>query len=288
MGLVYSNNNVYYYRSYREGTKVKHQYLGHGELALAVARAIQHKRDRKQAAREVEERRWRREVKRLETLDVQILKHVGLVNKVVEWTLINLGFYQHARTWRPRPMTTERRADLRKQVQDFWNRVAVGDPTTRDILKTFLDAAPEQFVSLFRGDMAKRVVEAILDRVAGQDLGQREAVLRQTQQHREGLADVYPSKIEDLLAERCAVLGLAAYEADLYMYNNMERLTGKKRTFHEDRRDRANRRFLSSMKTLALVKEKMAAVEERRARAARGEISRFRVGSGSDRMASVN
>jgi hypothetical protein len=185
-------------------------------------------------------------------------------------------------------MTTERRADLRKQVQDFWNRVAIGDPATRDLLKKHFDMAPEQFISLFRGDMAMRVIDAILDRVAGQDLGQREAVLRRTQQHREGLAGVFPSKIEELLAERCAVLGLAAYEADLYMYNNMEMLTGKKRTFHEDRRDRANRRFLSSMRTLALVKEKMAVAEERSERAARGGISRFRVGSKSDGMASVN
>jgi hypothetical protein len=109
---------------------------------MAVARAIQRERDRERAAREAEERRWRREVKRLDTLDVQILKYVGMVNKVVEWTLINAGFYRHARTWRPRKMNAERRAELVGQVQDFWRRVAVGDPSTRDMLREFADASP--------------------------------------------------------------------------------------------------------------------------------------------------
>src|SRR5262249_33853874 len=207
---------------------VRRIYVACGELALALARASQIERDRERAAREAEERRWRREVKRLEAFDMQILKYDGMVSKVVEWTLINVGFYQHARTWRPRPMTAERRAECLRQVQGFWDRVAAGDPTTRGLLKEFLDAAPEQFISLFHGDMAKRVIEAILDRVAGQNLGEREAVLRKVEECREALAGAFPSAIESLLAERCAVLHLAAYEADLFQYRNMDRLSSKK------------------------------------------------------------
>jgi hypothetical protein len=185
-------------------------------------------------------------------------------------------------------MTTERRTELVRQLQGFWDRVAIGYPATRDLLKKHFDMAPEQFISMFRGDMAERVIEAILDRVAGQDLGQREAILRKTEEHRGALAGPFPSAIEALLAERCAVLHLAAHEADLFQYRNMDRLSSKKADFHERRRDRANRRYLSALKALTLVKEKLAAVEERKARAARGEGSRFRVGSESDRMASVN
>jgi hypothetical protein len=233
MALFHHGKCVYLYRSVRVGRSVRRIYVACGELALALARASQIERDRKQAAREAEERRWRRELKRLEAFDMQILKYNGLINKVVEWTLINIGFYQHARTWRPRKLTREQRAELVGQVQDFWRRVAVGDPTTRDILKTFLDAAPEQFVSMFRGDMAKRVVEAILDRVAGQDLGQREAILRKVEECRETLAGAFPSTIESLLAERCAVLHLAAHEADLFQYRNMDMLSSKKADFHE-------------------------------------------------------
>jgi hypothetical protein len=156
------------------------------------------------------------------------------------------------------------------------------------LLKKHFDAAPEQFITLFRGDMAERVVEAILDRVAGPNLGEREADLRKVEECRTALAGALPSAIEALLAERCAVLYLAANEADLFQYRNMDMLSSKKAEFHERRRDRANRRYLAGLRTLALVKEKLAAAEKRKARAARGKVPRFRVGSESDRMASVN
>jgi hypothetical protein len=141
---------------------------------------------------------------------------------------------------------------------------------------------------MFRGDMAERVVEAILDRVAGQDLGQREAILRKTEEHRGALAGPFPSAIEALLAERCAVLHLAAFEADLFQYRNMDMLSSKKADFHERRRDPANRRYLSALRSLASIKEKLAAAEERRGRAARGKVRRFQVVAASDRIASVN
>jgi hypothetical protein len=185
-------------------------------------------------------------------------------------------------------MSPERRAELRKQVQSFWDRVAAGDLSTRDELKRYFDACPEQFVELFGGDLAGRVVEMIIDRVVGQDLAQREAILRKTEEHRKALAGAYPTTIEALLAERCSLLHLAAYEADFFQYRNMDMRSSKKAEFHERRRDRANRRYLAALKALALVKEKLTATEERRARAARDEVSRFRVGSGPDRMVSVN
>jgi hypothetical protein len=288
MALVYRNNNVYYYRLYREGNKVKRQYMCCGEFAIALDREIRRERDRERATREAEERRWRREVKRLEAFDMQILKYDGMVNEVVEWTLINAGFYRHARTWRPRKMTREQRAELTKQIERFWQQIAEGDPAAREMLKRHFDAAPEVYTTLFRGDMAQRVIEAILDHVAGQHLGEREAILRKVEECREALAGAFPSAIETLLAERAAVLHLAAYKADLFQYRNMDMLSSKKAEFHERRRDRANRRYLAGLRTLVLVKEKLAAAEERKARAARGKVPRFQVGSGSDRIASVN
>jgi hypothetical protein len=185
-------------------------------------------------------------------------------------------------------MTAERRAELVGQVQDFWRRVAVGDPSTRDMLKEFADASPQKFVEMFRGDVARRVIDAILDRVAGQDLGQRQAILTRTEEHGEALAGAFPTAIESLLAERAAVLHLAAYEADLFQYCNMDMLSSKKADFHERRRDRANRRYLSALKSLAMVQERLRLAEARRERTARDEVTRFRVGSGSDRLAAVN
>jgi hypothetical protein len=73
------------------------------------------------------------------------------------------------------------------------------------------------------------------------------------------------------------------------MYKNMEILSTKRADFHERRRDRANRRCLSALKSLALVREKLALVEERRERAARTRNGLFGAGSRlNPRMTSVN
>jgi hypothetical protein len=79
--------------------------MGCGDLAVALDRAIEQERDRERAAREVEERRWRREMKRLEAFDLQIFKYDLMINKVVQLTLINIRFYKHVCIFRLRPMT---------------------------------------------------------------------------------------------------------------------------------------------------------------------------------------
>jgi hypothetical protein len=186
-------------------------------------------------------------------------------------------------------MTAKQREKLIRDYHAFWDRAAAGDPSTLNELKRHFDMGPEHYIALFRGDLAVRVVDAILDRVAGKDLRQREAIRRKAEELRKGLAGPSPSGSETMLAERCAVLYLAAHESDIFMYSNMEILSTKRADFHERRRDRANKRYLSAMRALALVQEKLALVEERRERAARTKMGLFGVGAKLDlRGASVN
>jgi hypothetical protein len=186
-------------------------------------------------------------------------------------------------------MTSKQREQFVREYNDFWNRAAAGDRSTLDQLKRHFDIAPEHYTALFRGDLAGRVVDAILDRVAGKDLRQREAIRRKVETDRKELAGPLPSPIEAILAERSAVLYMAAHEADLFMYRNMEILSTKRADFHERRRDRANRRFLLALKALTLVKEKLALAEERRERVARTRLGVFGTPSKlNSRMSSVN
>jgi hypothetical protein len=186
-------------------------------------------------------------------------------------------------------MTSKQREQLVRKYNDFWNRAAAGDRSTLDQLKQHFDIAPEHYTALFRGDLAGRVVDAILDRVAGKDLRQREAIRRNAEAHRKELAGPCPSPIEAILAERCAVLYLAAHEADLFMYRSMEGLSSKRADHHERRRDRANKRFMLALKALALVKEKLALAQERSERARQARLGMLRTGSRlSSRMPSVN
>jgi hypothetical protein len=288
MALVHRGKHVYFYRSFREGNSVRREYLGRDEVATALALIIELERDRRRDAHEASERRWRRELKRWESFEGQILKYNGLVDSLVSWSLVKLGYYLHKRSWRPRQMTEKQRQEFIREYNAFWDRAAAGDPSTLDVLKRHFDMGPEHYIALFRGDLSARVVDAILDRVAGKDLRQREAIRRKAEQFRNELAGPSPSAIETILAERCAVLHLAVHESDLFMYKNMEVLSPKRADFHERRRDRANKRLLSGLKALALVKEKLAVVEERRERVARGKVGMFGAGSKLNRIASVN
>jgi hypothetical protein len=271
------------------GNSVRRDYLGCGEVATALAQIIELERDRRRDAHEASERRWRRELKRLEKFEEQILDYNRLVDSLVSWTLVKLGYHLHKRTWRPRGMTAKEREKRIRELDEFWNRVAAGDPTTLDQVRRVFDISPERFMDLYRGDLAKRVTDAILDRVAGKSLWQREAIRGKTEEHRKALAGPSPSPIEAMLAERCAVLYLAAHESDIFMYSNMEILSTKRADFHERRRDRANKRYLSAMRTLAMVKEKLASAEERRERARQARLGILRTGSRlASRMPSVN
>jgi hypothetical protein len=155
-------------------------------------------------------------------------------------------------------------------------------------LKRHFDVCPEKFVQLFGGGLAGRVVEMIIDRVAGKDLAQREAIRRNVEKYRADLAGIFPSSLESALVERCALLNLAVLEAELFSYRNMDSMSTKRAEFHERRRDRAHRRYISALETLAMVREKLALAEEREKNATRGKIPRFRVGSRSHGMASTN
>jgi len=79
---------------------------------------------------------------------------------------------------------------------------------------------------------------------------------------RKGLAGPVPKTIECMLAERCTVLYLADCESDLSIYRNMDVLSSKRADFNERRRDRANRRYLSSLKALALIQKMLAMADE--------------------------
>ena len=186
-------------------------------------------------------------------------------------------------------MSSEQRKAAIQKYYDFWDRAAKGDLSTLAELKRHFDEVPALYVSMFRGELSVRVVDAILDRIAGKDLRQREAIRKKAEQYQRSLADNLASPIETMLAERCAVLCLAAYEADIFMYEHMSELSTKRAEFHERRRDRASRRLLSALKALAFVREKARLVEDRRDERARTKHGTVGIGSKLDlRLATLN
>jgi hypothetical protein len=88
----------YYYRSVRDGERVRKEYVGAGEAAEAIASADA-------AARRVEEekrREEREELERLTDLAAPVLKTDEAAGELVRAALVDAGFRRHNGQWRMR------------------------------------------------------------------------------------------------------------------------------------------------------------------------------------------
>jgi hypothetical protein len=72
---------------------------------------------------------------------------------------------------------------------------------------------------------------------------------------REEVAGEEPSPLERLLAERVAMTYLEVQHFDALYAQNMRELTIPQHEFHQKRLDKAHRRHLSAIKTLAQVRK---------------------------------
>jgi hypothetical protein len=277
MALKYRGKCIYCYESVRTGKSVRSIYLGSGEVAVAVAKIQEYEREKQRAALEAREENVRLEKQALNELDGQVTSYYELVDKILSFTLTKCGYYLHKRTWRPRRMTPEQRSQKIMEYQDFCQRLARGDESALPLLKRIFDDFPDFHLKVCRGDLAERVKEAILDRVAGKHLAAREAMRRVAEQVRKDLAGPCPSPIEAILAERCSLLHLAVHESELSSLKTMNLLSLKEAEFFDKRCERAHRKYCSALKSLALVKQMLAIAEQRRNNSAKAVPSPSKV-----------
>ena len=146
-----------------------------------------------------------------------------------------------------RPMTE---ADRR---QDILNRM---------ILKNDKTAVPE-FRKLLRqvpniadsgGNLAKIAEETLVKGIAGDQLWMHEMLLAKLKTMRTELAGPQPSPIERLLVERVVACWLQVYDADA-IAAQPESVTFVQGDYNQRRQDRAHRRYLSAIRTLAMVRK---------------------------------
>ena len=87
---------AYYYRSVRDGSRVKQEYLGAGEVAEALAQADETIR----RVRELERARGRAEAERLEDLADPVLRLDEAAEVLLRAELVAAGFHRHKGVWR--------------------------------------------------------------------------------------------------------------------------------------------------------------------------------------------
>src|SRR5829696_7847597 len=96
MGREKRNGRVYYYKSRRDGEKVRKVYVGAGDFAHAAARL-----DKAERLRSEEETTcWRKEKERLEASAAFVKELEGAAEILTRAQLLVAGFHKHKGEWR--------------------------------------------------------------------------------------------------------------------------------------------------------------------------------------------
>ena len=93
-----------------------------------------------------------------------------------------------------------------------------------------------------------------IERISGDQLLFREGLKRQLHDMRKELAGPTASSLEDLLVDRILACWLQVYHADGQCGQSLGKFTYEEFEYLQRRTDRAHRRFLSAVKTLAQVR----------------------------------
>lgn len=153
------------------------------------------------------------------------------------------------------------RQEVLNELRGLLVRAHDGDRKALPRLREILDAAPSlarRFV-----DPAEIAEKAMVKRYAGggEDLVAEEALPRVLEEMRREFAGESPTPIERLLAERVVATWLQLQYFEAVYAQNLKELTMMQGEHYQRRIDRAHRRHLSAVKTLAQARKMGPAVQ---------------------------
>jgi hypothetical protein len=254
----------YYYRSIRDGDRVRTEYIGAGpaaELIAQVDRLDPLERERSAEA-------WRECRRADEAADRSAALAFGRVELVARAALEAAGFHRHRRQWRRGRMGELSKAPdaagppgmpgARAEILDVLTRAAGGDESAMPRLREMFRDDPARMIKVSGGDLAAQVEAGVIRRLAGANLGAAHALELKLQSLREELAGPDAPAIERLLAERVALGYLDCHAWELYHDTAMraaEGLTFRQAAHYQRMRDRAHGRYMKAMRTLAAVRK---------------------------------
>ena len=223
MAIKLIRGRPHLYRSVRDGGKVRSVYRASGAKALALAERDEEIRAGIKAKREADV-----EVERLTSA------WFGEIERAVRLALESRGYRRHKRgEWR------------RKRKMNNQGEVAIRAGTSA------LDVARRSDPG---GDIARHVVDTMLRReVPNEALAA--AIRRRVELVQVELAGPDPSPAEALLAERAASCWLAVYLAEWSASSQLPGRLVPLADYDQRRVDAAHRRYLSSLRTLAVVRK---------------------------------
>jgi hypothetical protein len=139
-------------------------------------------------------------------------------------------------------------ADRREAV---FNRILKNDKSAVPEFREMMKENP--VIVEIGGNMAELAEQKLVKSISQNKLLARETITAKLAAMRVELASAQPSPIERLLVERVVACWLQVYDADA-IAAQAESVTFTQGDYNQRRQDRAHRRFLSAVKTLATVR----------------------------------
>lgn len=243
----------YYHRNVRIGKRIVSQYVGAGDVAVLAARLDQIDQERRTLER-ADQRQQLATLEEVTAPPAELLDHAGIVADLVRATLQAAGYHQHKRQWRRRRMKQIVSDTLTKADITDMLRVAVAPGATEEqhaALRAALAKAPDAGRAL---DLAELAITAMINAMPHDVVG-RVVQLGRADALRNELSGTAPSVMERLLIDQVILsyihLNLIEYQQSRLWEKEMSMMTIE---FWERRLDRAQRRYLRAIKTLADVR----------------------------------
>jgi hypothetical protein len=139
------------------------------------------------------------------------------------------------------------------QARALLPRVNAGDHKARAALRELLDGAPDLWLSV--GNLASQAEQSMIAMAAGDNAVFKEAIERKLRKLRRELAGSEPAPLECLLVDRVVAGWLAlSYAEASYHQAQRNGLDWTDSEYMQRRIDRAQRRYLAAIRTLATVR----------------------------------
>ena len=249
------SGHTYYYQSYREGGRVKTRYFGAGAAASIAAAWLADEAK----AREAERRKWRTQRERLLDHEREADAAFERVERTFRETMAALGYWRPKRTWRkrrmrtidtePRPVLTN--TEAREIAHRLLQNEEVSDGET-DKFRAHLehDEPGRQFREIV-GD-----VEAWAWSKAMKKYDRATRIAQETfiAAKRRDLYGASPTDLERLLADRAVFCWHILYRLENWALEEGGH-SSHVADFIDRRIDRASRRYLASIRALAVVRK---------------------------------
>ena len=138
------------------------------------------------------------------------------------------------------------------ELKKLLKRAEQGDHKALPPIRDFFNAAPEMWQEY--GNLAIIAERALVKVAAGENLVLKESVEQTMDSMRAELAGPHPTPLERLLVDRIVACWLQVQYADAVYAQGMKDLGIAWGDYHQRRQDRAHRRYLSAIRSLAQVR----------------------------------